>query len=324
MWSLLWCIERCEGTDGFSSPEFGGLPALQVTASWDARRSVAATLAAFAALGPVTSAAFAQAPPPPGDASSTIDPTTQPQQLGSDPSDEGDDAPDPAPPPTPPAPPPSTPPVVVVTPDAGEFDPDAAPAPPAPPAAPAPAPPPPPVEPLPDPPAPPAPPVAPVEPPAAPTPPAPPTPPPAPVAPTPSGEPVAAAAPAPPSAARRAARARRGASSPTRPRASRAPQRTRFTPPATSARRLARPAPSTVVSSWSAEVPTASGQTHLVTPGESLWQVASQQAGPGASNTAVAAIVSHLWTLNARAIGTGDPNVLRVGTTLRMPEIRRA
>ncbi len=333
MWSLLWCIERHEGDDVFPSPDFGGFPARRVSPSWDARRSVSATLAAFAAFGPVSSAALAQAPPPPGSESSTI----PLDQLDSDPSDVGDDTPDPTPSPAAPAAPPPTPPVVVVTPDAGEFDPDAPPTPPAPPAPPAappsPAPPAPPVEPVP-----PAPPVVPVEPPTAPPPPVPPPPPPAPptppvappppppVPPTTSGAPVPAAAPTSSPPVRRAAPSRRGTSGSPRPRASTAPRRMRFTSRATTTRRFVRPAPAaaTVVSSWSAEAPRATTQTHVVRRGESLWQIASQQAGPGASNTAVAAIVSHLWTVNAPAMGTGDPNVLRVGTTLRMPEVRRA
>ncbi len=43
-------------------------------------------------------------------------------------------------------------------------------------------------------------------------------------------------------------------------------------------------------------------------------------AGPGAGPAAVAKRVQRLWDLNARAIGTGNPDLLPVGTVLRLPE----
>jgi len=62
------------------------------------------------------------------------------------------------------------------------------------------------------------------------------------------------------------------------------------------------------------------GDTHIVHAGETLWGIGVRMAGPGAGPAAVAKRVQRLWDLNARAIGTGNPDLLPVGTVLRLPE----
>jgi len=42
-------------------------------------------------------------------------------------------------------------------------------------------------------------------------------------------------------------------------------------------------------------------------------------AGRDASPAEIARIVNRLWTLNADRIGTGDPDLVMAGTTLRLP-----
>ena len=44
-----------------------------------------------------------------------------------------------------------------------------------------------------------------------------------------------------------------------------------------------------------------------------------QPAGAGASAGQIARLVSRLWELNHARIGTGDPDMLHVGTVLRLP-----
>jgi hypothetical protein len=61
-----------------------------------------------------------------------------------------------------------------------------------------------------------------------------------------------------------------------------------------------------------------SDRSHVVRPGESLWSIASDLLGGRASGARIAAEVQHLWQLNAKHIGTGDPDVLPVGTELRL------
>lgn len=58
--------------------------------------------------------------------------------------------------------------------------------------------------------------------------------------------------------------------------------------------------------------------THTVRAGESLWSIASDFLGSDASTARTARVVNRLWQLNRERIGTGDPNLLMVGTTLRL------
>ncbi|OJU80911.1 MAG: hypothetical protein BGO11_14040 [Solirubrobacterales bacterium 70-9] len=57
---------------------------------------------------------------------------------------------------------------------------------------------------------------------------------------------------------------------------------------------------------------------HRVRPGESLWSIATALLPPGAGNAEIATEVQRLWKLNADRIGTGDPNLILVGTVLRL------
>jgi hypothetical protein len=55
-----------------------------------------------------------------------------------------------------------------------------------------------------------------------------------------------------------------------------------------------------------------------VRPGESLWSIATALLPSGAGNVEIVAKVHRLWRLNAARIGTGDPNLILVGTRLRL------
>lgn len=61
------------------------------------------------------------------------------------------------------------------------------------------------------------------------------------------------------------------------------------------------------------------GDTHVVREGECLWSIAAAQIGPDATPAQVARLVNRLWELNVERIGTGDPDLLMVGTELRLP-----
>lgn len=57
---------------------------------------------------------------------------------------------------------------------------------------------------------------------------------------------------------------------------------------------------------------------HVVRSGESLWSIAAALLPSGAGNDEIVAKVHRLWRLNAARIGTGDPNLILVGTRLRL------
>jgi hypothetical protein len=63
---------------------------------------------------------------------------------------------------------------------------------------------------------------------------------------------------------------------------------------------------------------TASDRFHVVRPGESLWSIAGDLLGRHASLARIAREVNRLWELNSDRIGTGDPDLLRVGTKLAL------
>ncbi|HYI35745.1 MAG TPA: LysM peptidoglycan-binding domain-containing protein [Thermoleophilaceae bacterium] len=65
-------------------------------------------------------------------------------------------------------------------------------------------------------------------------------------------------------------------------------------------------------------VPAASSEAYTVRAGDTLWSIAADQLGEGASAAQIARHVQRLWDLNARAIGTGDPSLLHVGVRLRL------
>jgi hypothetical protein len=52
--------------------------------------------------------------------------------------------------------------------------------------------------------------------------------------------------------------------------------------------------------------------------GESLWSIATDVLGAGATPAQVAREVHRLWKLNRDRIGSGDPDLLAVGTRLAL------
>jgi hypothetical protein len=59
-------------------------------------------------------------------------------------------------------------------------------------------------------------------------------------------------------------------------------------------------------------------RVHVVKSGESLWAIARMLLGPSASPAQIAREVDRLWRLNADRIGTGNRDLLMVGTKLRL------
>jgi nucleoid-associated protein YgaU len=60
------------------------------------------------------------------------------------------------------------------------------------------------------------------------------------------------------------------------------------------------------------------GHNYTVRPGDSLWSIARRLLGKGASPTDIAREVNRLWELNRERIATGHPDLLMVGTKLRL------
>jgi nucleoid-associated protein YgaU len=58
---------------------------------------------------------------------------------------------------------------------------------------------------------------------------------------------------------------------------------------------------------------------HVVRAGESLWSIAEDLLGRGASTEQIARAVERLWKLNAERIGSGDPDVIVSGQQLGIP-----
>jgi nucleoid-associated protein YgaU len=59
-------------------------------------------------------------------------------------------------------------------------------------------------------------------------------------------------------------------------------------------------------------------RSYVVEPGDSLWSIAKRLLGPEASPARIAREVNRLWSLNHARIATGDPDLLMVGTRLRL------
>jgi LysM domain len=58
--------------------------------------------------------------------------------------------------------------------------------------------------------------------------------------------------------------------------------------------------------------------SYVVAPGDSLWSIAKRLLEPDASPAQIAREVNRLWSLNEDRIGTGDPDLLMVGTQLSL------
>lgn len=147
--------------------------------------------------------------------------------------------------------------------------------------------------------------------------------------PTPTAAP-APAAPAPAAAAPRAARERaarrarsgRRAHTPTKPSnaASQATATASVNAAAPTAAPGALPAAAVRRSVAVASGPRArpGDRAHSVLAGESLWSIATDVLGAGATPAQVAREVHRVWQLNRDRIGTGDPDLLPVGTRLAL------
>jgi LysM domain len=59
-------------------------------------------------------------------------------------------------------------------------------------------------------------------------------------------------------------------------------------------------------------------RSYVVQPGDSLWSIANRLLGGHASPAWIAREVHRLWSLNSSRIGTGNPNLLIVGTRLQL------
>ena len=86
-----------------------------------------------------------------------------------------------------------------------------------------------------------------------------------------------------------------------------------LSPPATPRRVTIR-----VVAGASTGQAAAGDRVHVVQRGESLWSIASDLLGDGASVAGVAREVNRLWELNEDRIATGRPDLLYAGTRLRL------
>jgi hypothetical protein len=62
----------------------------------------------------------------------------------------------------------------------------------------------------------------------------------------------------------------------------------------------------------------AGGGTYTVARGDSLWSIARDQLGDGASDARIAREVQRLWAANGGRIGTGDPNLIFPGQKIRL------
>lgn len=80
-------------------------------------------------------------------------------------------------------------------------------------------------------------------------------------------------------------------------------------------------APTSVASSPTRKAGAASKRANrslVVEPGDSLWSIAKRVLGPDASAARIAREVDRLWRINSDQIGTGNPDLLLVGTRLKL------
>jgi hypothetical protein len=80
----------------------------------------------------------------------------------------------------------------------------------------------------------------------------------------------------------------------------------------------ARPTSSVAVAVGDRDAAVRGERTHVARPGESLWSIARDVLGSRASTAQIAREVNRLWDLNKERIGTGDRNLLMIGTRLTL------
>lgn len=86
---------------------------------------------------------------------------------------------------------------------------------------------------------------------------------------------------------------------------------------------LTRPAASTLKRGAASSHGTAGKSAWvMVARGDSLWAIARQRLGDGASNEDVNRLVTAVWNANVRRIGTSDPNLIFPGQMLHIPVTR--
>jgi len=152
------------------------------------------------------------------------------------------------------------------------------------------------------------------------------SPPPSPdTAPTPTSTPALTPATGPAAAPRRGTRAAGPTARRQRHKRAKHPQQPVPVPetaaprPTSAAPALATTAPTAAATVSALTHPAKPGdRTHTVVAGESLWAIAGDLLGADASPARIAREVHRLWQLNADRIGTGDPDLLLVGTRLSL------
>jgi nucleoid-associated protein YgaU len=80
----------------------------------------------------------------------------------------------------------------------------------------------------------------------------------------------------------------------------------------------AAPAPVFAVARGTGDEAQPGDRSHVVRLGESLWSIAADHLGDQATVARIAREVNRLWELNRECIGTGSPDLLRVGTRLTL------
>ena len=91
-----------------------------------------------------------------------------------------------------------------------------------------------------------------------------------------------------------------------------------YAPAVTTAPPTVQPEPEPVAATTRGQTAQRGDRFHVVRRGESLWSIASDLLGDGASPARIAREVNRLWELNSARIGTGDPDLLMAETRLAL------